>query len=112
MDKAKFEKCLLALDAQWQHDLSVTSGFGMAFQGAKLDSLLPDNSILVETILRLMADSIGCDISLLEWWCSDNDFGHNKLGLVVDGVRIKVRKENLYECLTYCSEYPVLQGKN
>ena len=102
MEKRQFKKCLKALDAQWQHDLEVTSGLGIAFPGAELDALLPDNSILVETVLQLMADGIGCDVSLLEWWCSDNDFGHNKLGVVVDGVVVKVRENNLYEFLKYC----------
>lgn len=104
MEKAEFKKCLKALDAQWQQDLSITDSLSKVFPEAPIESLLPANGILVKLILSLMANSIGCDISLLEWWCFDNDFGHNGLRLRIDGVLVKVKEDNLYECLIYCKD--------
>ena len=104
MKKAQFVRSIIALQKQVEYDRGFAENLGKAFTNCFTANLLPDNQYLQKALLLLLQEEMNDlgDMSWIEYFCFELDFGKNSESKVSDsdGKNIPLSNaEELWEIL-------------
>lgn len=99
MNKKLFIESLNNLEKQYNVDVEFSKTMGKAFPNAFEANLLPNNHLLVDTVIKLLGDGLDDHIDWIGYYCFELDFGKNfEIGMISDDVDIST-PEKLWDFL-------------
>lgn len=106
MNKQTFIEAIEAIEKQYRYDNTVAENLSKAFPNTFKANLLPQNHFLSHILMKILQEEMNdteiflCDMSYIEWYCWETDFGKDRNTFVVDKSRIKIENAGeLYDFL-------------
>ncbi|MBT0572484.1 hypothetical protein OKE68_10415 [Riemerella anatipestifer] len=99
MTKQTFIKAIEAIKKQYEYDKEVAKNLSKVFPNAFEANLLPQKHFLSNILMKILQEEMN-DISLIELFCWNADFGNKRLRIFCEDKDVYIKTpEELYDFL-------------